>query len=78
MATDQALNERMEILIDGIGEVVNGNEFDTVMNALVYMVAHGAVSTDIDKETFLKKVADQLDNLYDYIMEVRNGNSSVQ
>ena len=78
MATDQALNERMEILIDGIGEVVNGNEFDTVMNALVYMVAHGAVSTGIDKETFLKKVTDQLDNLYDYIKEMKNGNCSVQ
>lgn len=54
-------------LIEEIGEVVNGHDFDTVMNALAYMLAHGLVNTDKNKAESLAQVARQLDNLYDSI-----------
>lgn len=64
-------------LTSAIGETVDGNDFDTVMNALVYMLAHGGYNSGLDKEEFLKRAATQLSDLYDLIKMDNDASTSI-
>lgn len=72
--------EAMMSLVDSIGEVVNGREYNEVMNALAYMLAHGGVAAGIAKQEFLATIFQQLGEMYDYINDTgeSDGDSSIQ
>jgi hypothetical protein len=69
-------HEVME-LTNSIGEVVDGSDFDTVMNALVYMLAYGGFNSGMKKEDFVQKVAVQLSELFDLIQMDNDSSTSI-
>lgn len=69
-------NDVME-LTDAIGDAVNGNDFDTVMNALVYMLAHGGYSSGLKKEEFIERVTEHLGNLFDVVAMDNDASTSI-
>lgn len=64
-------------LTNSIGEAVDGHDFDTVMNSLVYMLAHGGYNSGLDKEVFIKLATTQLSDLYDLIKMDNDASTSI-
>ena len=64
-------------LTNSIGEAVDGHDFDTVMNALVYMLAYGGFNSGMKKEDFTKQVTTQLSDLYDLIKMDNDASTSI-
>jgi hypothetical protein len=65
-------------LANDIGEVIDGGDFDAVMNALVYLIVHGGLNSGSTKEEFLGKVTQQCSDIWDVLKMADDPSTSIR
>lgn len=65
--SDDQQDKNFQGIVEKINEALDDQDFSLVMNALVYMIAHGLVGSDLTKAQGIKQVSEQIADFYDYI-----------